>query len=456
MHATHHRSRWASLWTLTWPQILMLLVQFGIGLTDVWAAGRIGPDVQASIGLIAQCHMVLMTIGIAASNGAVAAVSQSIGAGRQQRARRFTGLVLVTGMTAGICLACFGSQFRLEILRVMQTPQHLMEPSDTFLRIYLWTLPGQYLLAITTAVLRAVRSVRLSLFVALATGCLNIWGDFAFGLGWWGFPHYGAAGLAWATFASVTLGACILFFKLFSFGLLQHDSFPPLRWIRYGGRYLLRVGVPALGTSFLWQTGFVLVLVITMTLPQNSVNALAGLTAGMRIEAVIFLPAVACQMAVAVLVGQSLGSGDRKEAQQSAYDMLGLAVLGMSLLTGCLWFVREELAALMTNDIWVQAEAVRYLVFNFLSVPLMVANLVLIGVFIGAGATQYAMWSYLVSVWGVRLPLSWWLGHVVMASSSGVYWAMVVSQIVQLGILLWMLFCTDWKRFALMSSYRDR
>ncbi len=64
MHATHHRSRWASLWALTWPQILMLLVQFGIGL-------------------IAQCHMVLMTIGIATSNGTVAAVSQSIGAGRK-------------------------------------------------------------------------------------------------------------------------------------------------------------------------------------------------------------------------------------------------------------------------------------------------------------------------------------------------------------------------------------
>ena len=67
--------------------MLMLLVQFGIGLTDVWAAGRIGPDIQASIGLIAQCHMVLMAVGIATGNGAVAAVSQSIGAGRQRRAR---------------------------------------------------------------------------------------------------------------------------------------------------------------------------------------------------------------------------------------------------------------------------------------------------------------------------------------------------------------------------------
>ena len=40
-------SRWSELWSITWPQILMLLVQFGIGLTDVWAGGRLGADVQA-------------------------------------------------------------------------------------------------------------------------------------------------------------------------------------------------------------------------------------------------------------------------------------------------------------------------------------------------------------------------------------------------------------------------
>ena len=45
------------------------------------------------------------------------------------------------------------------------------------------TLPGQYLLAIVTAVLRAVRSVRLPLVITLVTGLLNIWGDLAFGLG---------------------------------------------------------------------------------------------------------------------------------------------------------------------------------------------------------------------------------------------------------------------------------
>ena len=62
------------------------------------------------------------------------------------------------------------------------------------------------------------------------------------------------------------------------------------------------------------------------------------------------------------------------------------------------------------------------------------------------------MWSYALAVWGVRLPLSWWLGHVVLRSSAGVYWAMIASQLVQCAMLLWVLLRVDWKRFALGSS----
>ncbi|WP_300773794.1 MATE family efflux transporter [uncultured Desulfovibrio sp.] len=447
--STSQRARWSSLWTLTWPQILTLLVQFGIGLTDVWAAGHIGPDIQASIGLIAQCNMVLMTIGIATGNGAVAAVSQSLGAGRDQRARRFVGLVLFAGLGAGILLACLGGIFQAELLALMRTPEHLLPSAALFLEISLWSLPGQYLLTISTSVLRSARIVLLPLGVMLLAGAANIWGDLAFGLGWWGFPRYGAAGLAWASLGSILLGAVILLVIIRRAGFLRRDALPPLRWARRGGGYLLRVGLPALGTSVLWQTGFVLVLIITMTLPHDGVGALAGLTVGMRIEAVIFLPAVACQMAVAVLVGQSLGRGDRAEAQRVAYAMLLFAVLGMGLLTVILWFLRHDLAAMMSPDPAVREETVHYLVFNFLSAPVMVANLVLVGVFIGAGATRYSMWSYLISVWCVRLPLSWWLGHKVMDSSSGVYWAMIISQIVQFAQLFWTLLYADWKRYAL-------
>ena len=75
-----------TIWHLTWPQCIMLLCQFVIGITDVWAGGRIGSEVQASIGLITQCHMMFMALAMAAVSGAVASISQSLGACKFVRA----------------------------------------------------------------------------------------------------------------------------------------------------------------------------------------------------------------------------------------------------------------------------------------------------------------------------------------------------------------------------------
>ena len=43
-----------SIWELVWPQTIMMLCTIFISLTDIWAAGQINPDIQASIGISAK------------------------------------------------------------------------------------------------------------------------------------------------------------------------------------------------------------------------------------------------------------------------------------------------------------------------------------------------------------------------------------------------------------------
>lgn len=270
-----NRRRLSDIWELTWPQAAMLFCQFAVGITDVWSAGRLGADVQASIGLIAQCQMVFMALATAASGGAVAAVGQSLGAGRLLRARRYVGLVFLGGIGLGVLLALIGLSVRLPFLRLVQTPDAIRPVALLFLNIYLWTLPFQYALTIGGAVFRAAKSVRIPLYVIGGVSLVNMFGDLAFGLGWWGFPAFGASGLAWSTFASVTAGAAVLPILLVREGLLTAESVTSRRWIRKGVPYLVKVAGPALGTSILWQTGYLVLFAITAALPEESVAVLA-------------------------------------------------------------------------------------------------------------------------------------------------------------------------------------
>lgn len=76
--------------------------------------------------------------------------------------------------------------------------------------------------------------------------------------------------------------------------------------------------------------------VLVASLPADSVNALAGLNAGLRVEALLFLPGMAFNMSVAVLVGNSLGAGKPAEARRVALDMVSLAAITMSFMAALL------------------------------------------------------------------------------------------------------------------------
>ena len=76
------------------------------------------------------------------------------------------------------------------------------------------------------------------------------------------------------------------------------------------------------------------------------------------------------------------------------------------------------------------------------------------GVMVGAGATRYNLLTFGSTFWGLRIPLGWWLGHVLWQDASGVFCAMLVSQIVQSLAMCRVLQARRWQNFAMRSHRR--
>ncbi len=57
-----------SIWRLAWPQMLMMLFLCLIGLSDTWAAGRLGREVQAGMGIANQALLFFLVPAIALAN----------------------------------------------------------------------------------------------------------------------------------------------------------------------------------------------------------------------------------------------------------------------------------------------------------------------------------------------------------------------------------------------------
>ncbi len=101
-----------------------------------------------------------------------------------------------------------------------------------------------------------------------------------------------------------------------------------------------------------------------------------------------------------------------------------------------------------------QADVRTYLFYNFLAIPFTLTSMILGGAFVGAGATVYNLTIFGSTVWGLRLPLAWWLGHWLLGRAEGVWMAQFVSQVVQSMTLLYFYQFGNWRRFALGGRRR--
>ncbi|MFA7164355.1 MAG: MATE family efflux transporter [Desulfoplanes sp.] len=446
------RSPYRTIWRLAWPQVVMMFFHFAIGFVDVWVAGRLGRNVQACMGIITQAQFFFLVVAIAFANGSVAAISQSAGAGLFRRVQRYVGLGLELGVILGLLLFIGGLLARPLLFAVLQIPEEVQEVARYLFNVYLFILPAYYLFIISNAVFRARKQVLCPLYSIVLVTAVNTLGDLGFGLGYFGLPAFGYKGLAWATFFSVFMGAVFNLLVLQRSGALALKSFAPWRWVRCALPYLFKVAWPAGLMQIVWHSAYLLLFSITASLPAGKVIALAGMSAGLRVESLFYLPAFAFNFTAAILVGHYLGAKNPKEAKRLGYRILVLGMGVVSVVTLAAWPWLDEIAAFVAPDPAVHAIAVNYLYYNLAALPCVVVTMVLGGALTGAGATLYQMAVVGTAAWVVRLPLAWILGHVVYKNAEGIWIAMFCSMLVQALAMLAVYQFSNWQRFALRGN----
>ncbi len=443
-----------AIWRLAWPQTLMMYCVFIMSFTPVWTAGRIAAEVQAAFGMAAQCFIFLSILCMGLSSGATAAISQALGDRNERRAGFYVSTTVALSFLLGMLLAVPGWLFADHLAGAVGLPEEARPAASQIWRIMMAGLPLSYVYDATCVIFRATRRVVPPLATAAGIMLLHAWLCIGLGLGYLGLPGIGLEGIAWAGVAANSAGAvanCLLLWRL---GFLARRRIPRKAWLKRGVPYLLKVAGPACIASLVWHSGYFVLFVLVSTLPFNRVASLAGLTAGLRIESILFLPGMAFHTTAAVMVGNCLGAGRREDAMRVSWTLIKIAAAVMSLVALAMWPFRPELAAFLSDDAPTRDCIVSYLSWNLASTPFSIASTVLGGVMVGAGATRYNLLTFGTTFWGLRIPLGWWLGHVLWQDASGVFCAMLVSQIVQSLAMCRVLQSRHWQNCAMRSHRR--
>jgi len=421
---------WGHIWQISWPMLLIMMCTFMVGFADIYVAGLISPEVQAAVGFIGQLYFLLIILANAISIGTVAVISRNIGAGDNAKATANAKQSLIFGFFVAVALTIVAYVFSRQIIAVAGFPPEISAIGETFLRIFAFALGPNYLLIISNAVFRASGEVRKPLVTMFVVGAVTIIGDFCLVFGIPPFPKMGYPGIALATAIAATLGMTInlAFFFLNRWRVLYHR---PWTISLASIRTIVKLGWPAFLLQVAWNAGSIVLYNILGRLGEGRIVALAALSNGLRIEAIIFLPPMALNMAAAVLVGQNLGAKNPERAEAIGWKIAWAGVMLISAISICIFIGARSFAALLTKDPVVLAEATRYLRIILFSEPFMALSLILGGALQGAGDTRGTMGVVMISMWLIRLPLAYLLALVLGYGAVGAWVAMLTSMTIQ-------------------------
>ncbi len=408
-------------WSVSWPLTLIMVFEFLIGLTDVYIAGKVSKEIQATYGFVIQLYFVLIVIANALTVGTVSVVSRLYTSGDKTELNKAVFSSVMASAGAGIVLAIAGIFFSPTIIKYLNIPEELKHFAVPFTKIYAMGLLFHYLLINCNGILRSCQMVKRSLkTMALVCGfniALNFFLVFHTPLGF--------RGIAAATASSVFIGSMI--------------NLVYLRNIMAGMKYfslnlvkkMIHIGWPIGLLQVLWQLGSMVLYLILSALAEHRIETLAALTAGLRIESIIYLPVFGFNMANAVIVGNLLGEKKKEDAFQSGIMTMALGVCIVTVMVVIVILNARWIASFLSSDAIVIRESVKYIYISMISEPFMAWGIILGGGLIGAGDTRSVLIRVALSVWVIRIPLAYIFVVLLGFGAVSVWWSMNISQFVQ-------------------------
>jgi len=406
------------------PMVLEMVMESVFAITDIFFAGRLGPNAIAVIGLTESLLTVVYTIAFGLCIGAMATVARRVGEHDAEGAAKTAVQVLFLGLAVSVLLALIGVPFAPHFLRLIGAAPDVIQEGTAYARVMFGANAAILLLFLGNAVFRGAGDGSIAMRALWLANGINVLLAPCFIYGFWIVPEMGVTGAAVATTLSRGIGAAYTLSYLF----------------RSGSRLRVERRHWALDPGVMWKiirlsaTGTFQMFVMTASwigmfriVSRFGSDAVAGYTIGIRVMLFALFPAFGLGNAAATMVGQSLGAKKPERAEKAVwiagfYNMIFLGVMGVLFLvfapviTG--WFsLSPDVHRYATHCL--RTVSCGFLFYAF--------GMVLTQSFNGAGDTWTPTWINFFVFWAFELPLAYALSSMMGMGPQGAFIAITVA-----------------------------
>ncbi|WP_100373566.1 MATE family efflux transporter [Bacillus sp. FJAT-45037] len=428
-------ARNATLFALTWPIFIEILLHMLMGNADTLMLSQYSDDAVAAVGVSNQLLMVIIVMFGFIATGTSVLVAQHLGADEEKNAGKVAVVSIIANLVFGLALSLLIIFAGPTLLLWMGLPQELLNEATLYLQIVGGFSFIQSVLMTIGAILRSHQFTKDVMYITIGMNILNVIGNYLFIFGPFGFPVLGVTGVAIATTISRTLGLIVIIFVLFyrlkgklPFAFLRH-TFP-----RYELKNLLKVGIPSAGEHLSYNGSQ---LVITFFIVMMGTEALTTKVYTQNIMMFILLFAIAIGQGTQIIIGHQVGAGEFDQAYKRCIRSLKVAI-GVSTSMAILGYAfSSPLLSIFTDNEQIIVAGSLLLLLTVILEPGRAFNLVVINCLRAAGDVKFPVYLGILSMWGVSIPVAYFFGVYLGYGLAGVWIGFIADEWLRGVLMLW-------------------
>ena len=394
-------------------------------LVDTYFIGQMENSVAAQAGISVTWPLLNIFLSLSAglAVAGVAIISQFLGAKDKDSAREYSGILFVLSLGIGAVVNLLLYLFSPLVLTLMGAEGGVYDAGLVYLQVRSFEMIFLFLFT----AFQSMRQARGDTVTPVVFSVISIIINIILTALFINVFQMGVLGAALATLIGQAAVAPALLFMMFRKTDELSIGKEHLRIKKQSMQKLFRIAMPSAASQALSSLGFLILQALILS--YGDIVA-AAFSLGNKVSNLLLIPIMAIGSILAAFVGQNIGAGNKERARQAYYTSRNIALV--ISIVGCLiiYPLRSQMLSLLTNSEETLKVALEYMFWVLLTQPLMALFQNYMGVFNGSGNTKYSLYIASARLWLIRLPLILVFKNFTELGRDGIWYAMVISNVI--------------------------
>lgn len=326
------------------PIMLSSLLQYNYTLIDNIIVGRyVSTDALAAVGNVGSINSFIIGAALGLTSGFTIPVAHAFGAKDSKRVTLYASGSIVIAFLIGLFLVIFAHIISSPLLKLIGTPDEIVNLSASYVNILYFGIPFQMLSNNFTAISRAVGESKKPLYLFTVSCIVNFLLDILF------VKHLGLGveGAAAATLISHIVAASLTGFYVIKINKNVEIKHRDLRLKPKIALEQLKLGIPV---SLQFTVTSIGSMCLQSAVNSFGANVMAGFTAAGRVENLTNIPMSGLGVATQTFVGQNYGAENYDRIIKSVKRIFTLDLFVSVLMSITLYAIGMPMVSLFMSE----------------------------------------------------------------------------------------------------------